>query len=274
MPGSHLQQFGKLIISDDKITSEIVSDYKKKDKDTSKFLVNETYKYKQNAQKFIVQIDYPLVIRDEDLNYLVRKQETNLGDLCADAYREALCADIALVDASSIKSDVVDKDFTYFDIEAIFPYKQEICLVSASGKTILDALELGSAECPYEAANFLQTSGLKYTIDTSITPAIVVEDGECAYVSEKYRVNNVSVLNKKSGEYEPIDLSKKYTVAISSYIYNDSCGSNMMFKGCEPVLIDEMTDQQALFQYLLIYNQDELPSDYADINGQGRITIK
>lgn len=274
MPGSHLQQFGKLIISDDEITSEMVSDYKKKDKDTSDFIVDEIYKHMQNAQKPIVQIDYSLAIKDEDSNYLVKKQETNLGDLCADAYREAMCADIAFVDAGSIKSEVTDKNFTYLDIEDIFPYKQEICLVSASGKTILNALELGSSQCPYEAANFLQTSGLKYTIDTSIMPAVVVEDGELACVSEKYRVSDITVLNKESGEYEPIDLSKKYTVAISSYIYNTSNKSYMMFNDCEPVLIDEMTDQQALLKYLLIYNHVELPNEYSDINGQGRIIIR
>lgn len=274
MPGSHLQQFGKMIISGDKITTQLVSDYKKKDKETNDFMVNELYKCQQNAQKTVVKTDFSLTFKDKNSKYLVRKQETNLGDLCADACREEMHADIALIEAGSIHDDVTDGSFTYGDVETIFPYNQNVCLIKATGKQILDALELGASDCPYENTNFLQVSGLKYNIDSKKPTAVLCEQGVLAYVSEEYRVNNVLVLNKESGQYEPLDYTKEYLVAISEYMHNGSEGNFLMFKDCEAVLDGDLTNQQTLLKYIMRFYETSLPKEYENINGQGRITIE
>ena len=45
-----------------------------------------------------------------------RKEETNLGDLCADAYRAVSGADIALVNGGGIRADIPAGDITYGQI--------------------------------------------------------------------------------------------------------------------------------------------------------------
>lgn len=274
MPGGNLQQFGELHITDTSITAQIVSDYRKKDTDTSDFMVNELYKCKQNAERTTVKVDFSLVMRDKNSKYLIRRGETNLGDFCADAFRKEMCADIALVDAASINSDIKEGELSYADVESVFPYRQNICLVKASGSQIRDALELGVSQYPSENSAFLQVSGIKYNIYSDRTPAIVYEDGVETKLSDTYRVDDITVLNKETCEYEPIDPDKEYYVAISEYMQSADGGKFAMFKDCEIVLDRELTDQQILLKYIQSFYYSSIPEEYRDINGQQRITIK
>lgn len=56
---------------------------------------------------------------------MVRSQETNLGDLCADAYRWALNADIGLVNGGGIRADIAAGDITYGQIINVHPYSNQ-----------------------------------------------------------------------------------------------------------------------------------------------------
>ena len=86
-----------------------------------------------------------------------------------------------------------------------------------SGQTILDALEYGSSQTEAitvfddkpvgEAGSFLQVSGLKYTIDTSVPSPIKVDSDQMfASIEGERRVKDVYVLEE--GEYVPIDPEK------------------------------------------------------------------
>jgi len=274
MPGENLQQFGEIHITDKGITADIVYDYRKKDVETSEFMQGEIYKCKQNAEKTTVKIDFSLVMHGDNSKYLIRKQETNLGDFCADAYRVEMCADIAFVDAAAINSDIKKGELSYAEIESVFPYRQPISLVKASGQQIRDALEMGASRYPMESSAFLQVSGIKFDIDSAKPAALLVEDGVCVQISDEYRVSNITVLNKETGEYEPIDFNKKYYVAISEYMKSATNGKFPMFNDCEVVLDQELTDQQILLKYIQKFYYSSIPDEYRDVNGQGRITIK
>ena len=65
---------------------------------------------------------------------MVRRQETNLGDLCADAYRAMSGADIAVVNGGGIRVSIPAGDITYGQIIAVHPFGNEMCVVEATGQ--------------------------------------------------------------------------------------------------------------------------------------------
>ena len=82
----------------------------------------------------MVITEIPLVVSDPDtLNSeekvrIVRNTETNLGDLCADAYRAVTGADIAFVNAGGIRDDIFKGDISYGDIIDVHPFGNGICM--------------------------------------------------------------------------------------------------------------------------------------------------
>ena len=100
-----------------------------------------------------------LAIADKDGNRQVRSQETNLGDLCADAYRIVLGADIAFVNGGGIRVAIEKGDITYGEIINVHPFGNMACVVEATGQQILDALEMGARNVGIgENGGFLQVS--------------------------------------------------------------------------------------------------------------------
>ena len=82
-----------------------------------------------------------LTTKRADGTRAIRNRETNLGDLCADAYRAISGADIALVNGGGIRADIPAGDITYGQIIKVHPYGNALCVVEATGQEIIDALE-------------------------------------------------------------------------------------------------------------------------------------
>ena len=198
----------------------------------------------------------------------VRTQETNLGDLCADAYRAMSGADIAVVNGGGIRVSIPAGDITYGQIIAVHPFGNEMCVVEATGQQILDALEMGARNAPGECGGFLQVSGMSYEIDLNVEPTVEVNaDGMFTGVSGEYRVKNVKV-----GD-EPLDLAKTYTLASHNYMLKSAGDGMAMFQGCTLLQDSVMIDNQVLINYIVDVLGGVVGEDYADPYGQGRITV-
>ena len=199
---------------------------------------------------------------------LIRRQETNLGDLCADAYRAMSGADIAVVNGGGIRVDIPAGDITYGQIIAVHPFGNEMCVVEATGQQILDALEMGARNAPGECGGFLQVSGMTYEIDLNVEPTVEVNaDGMFTGVSGEYRVKNVTVGG------EPLDLAKTYTLASHNYMLKSAGDGMAMFQGCNLLQDSVMIDNQVLINYIVDVLGGVVGDDYADPYGQGRITV-
>ena len=199
---------------------------------------------------------------------MVRRQETNLGDLCADAYRAMSGADIAVVNGGGIRVSIPAGDITYGQIIAVHPFGNEMCVVEATGQQILDALEMGARNAPGECGGFLQVSGMSYEIDLNVEPTVEVNaDGMFTGVSGEYRVKNVKV-----GD-EPLDLAKTYTLASHNYMLKSAGDGMAMFQGCTLLQDSVMIDNQVLINYIVDVLGGVVGEDYADPYGQGRITV-
>lgn len=199
---------------------------------------------------------------------IIRTQETNLGDLCADAYREQTGADIAFINGGGIRDSIPAGDITYGDIIKVHPYGNMICVVEATGQQILDALEWGARYLPDENGAFLQVSGLSYEIDVNVDSSCTSdESGMFTGVEGPYRVQNVMV-----GD-EPLDLNKKYTLASHSYMLKNNGDGFTMFDDSELVLDEIMLDNQILINYITRSMNGVVGEQYADPYGEGRIVI-
>lgn len=197
--------------------------------------------------------------------------------MCADAYRKMTDADVGFVNGGGIRADIAAGDVTYGDIIAVNPFGNMICKAEVSGQQILDALELGAMYVgTAENGGFLQVSGLKYTIDTSVPSSVVLDDTDAfVEVAGARRVSDVQVENRETGVYEPLDPNATYTVASHNYMLKLGGDGYTMF-GTENInlLLDEtMVDNEVLLDYIKVELHGVIGEDYADPYGQGRITI-
>ena len=230
----------------------------------------------KQTQQVVAATDYDLTtyypdMTDEEGNKIrmVRRAETNLGDLCADAYRDQTGADIAFVNGGGIRADIEKGDITFGDIIDVQPFENRLSVIEVTGQQIADALEWGSRMLPDEDGGFLQVSGITYDIDTSVpTPCIEDEEELFVEISGKRRVSNIKADGK------PLDMNGKYTLASHEFMLFDHGDGFTMFDGA-PVLKSQVkVDDQALIDYIVQTLGGNVGSDYSDPYGQGRITIK
>jgi len=204
----------------------------------------------------------------DNYSWLVRSQETNLGDFCADAYRWALNADIGLNNGGGIRANIKAGDITYGDIIAVHPYNNQLSLVKAKGQNILDALEMAYRNYPEPSGSFLQVSGLTYEIDPSVPSSVTTNDnGAFTGVSGARRVKNVKVGG------QTIEYDKTYTVASHDFLLKNGGDGMTMFQNCEFVEDEVMLDNQALIRYTKEVLNGNIGSQYEKMEGQGRIKI-
>ncbi len=200
---------------------------------------------------------------------MVRRGETNLGDLCADAIKAAGNADIGVMNGGGIRRGIKKGTVTYGDIIAVFPFNNDICVIEATGQQILDALEWASRGVPEENGAFMHVSGMTYEIDTTVeNPCKADAEGMMVSISGKRRVGNVLVNG------EPIDPKAKYRVAGPTYPLLSNGDGMTAFN--DSVLLENeiILDNQALIKYITETLGGDLGDAYSDPYGQDRIVIK
>lgn len=276
-PGSKFENLGKLTIkTDGTITAELISpkEFTEKDAGITAYITKLTDTFKEYVSKVVAKSSIALPDKDENGNRLVRNHETALGDLCADAFRVMMDADIGIMNGGGIRKPIKAGDITLDNILSVFPWGNLPCKMEVTGQTVLDMLEMGAINYPEESGGFLSVSGLKYTIMAGVPSSIELTDkGEFSKVAGKYRVTNVQVLNKKTNEYEPLDLNKTYTLGGIDYtiLY---CGDGFtMFNDSKVLKAGDAsyTDAQMVVDYIENKLGGTIGEEYA--KPQGRISV-
>lgn len=241
-----------------------------KDAEMESFINGIKSQYEESLKVVLGRTDVDLMDKDPETGLrAVRKAETNLGDICADASRYMMGADIGFMNGGGIRAGIEAGDITYEDALSVFPYGNMICMAEVSGQKIKDALEMGVKNYPEESGGFIHVSGLTYTVDSSV-PSSVVLDEKRNFVSVdgEYRVRDIYV-----GE-EPLDVNRTYTLASHNYWLKSGGDGMSMLMGC-PILKDEtMVDVDTITSYISEYLGGTVGEEYKDPRGQGRITIK
>lgn len=157
----------------------------------------------QYEERLSAELDLPVGITTTELDAVaenVRSQETALGNLFADAMRQATSAEIAILNGGSIRSNRVYPAgvLSRRDVLAMHPFGGTSVLVEASGAAVLAALNNGVSKLGEVAGRFPQVSGVTFSVD----PQAPVGN----------RVRDVQVGGEK------LDLNRNYKVAIGDYM--------------------------------------------------------
>lgn len=259
--GSQLVVPGKTAVS---------KDGKALDYDTDQFIKHIQAQYNESLKVVLGHTDVELTINNPATGErAVRSGETNLGDLCADAYRQVLGADIGIVNGGGVRAGIKPGNITYNDTLTVHPFGNMGCVAEVTGQQIKDALEMASRNYPKESGGFLQVSGLKYTIKTSVPSSVQVDEkGNFVKVAGAYRVTDIMIGDS------PLDTSKVYTVASHNYMLKMAGDGMTMFKNSKVIRDDVMTDVDILSAFIRNNLGGNVGADYANPAGQGRITIQ
>lgn len=273
--GSKLENVGKLTIAPDgTLTTELIAGYTETDPETDACVKNIQSQYEGLLEEVVARSQVTLAVNDPVTGErIIRSRETNLGDLCADAYRLVLGADVAMVNGGGIRAEIAPGDITNGDIIAVHPFGNMMCVMEVTGREILDILEVAAENAPMEQGGFQHVSGMRYTIRTAIPSGVKLDDkGMLEQISGPRRVTDVEIL-QKDGSYAPLDPKATYTLASHNYMLKDG-GAGVPFLDDNLLLQDEvMTDNQVLITYMRDYLGGVVGEAYANPYGQGRITI-
>ena len=252
--GTKFEYIGKLVISDGEFDTQLIktADYQKTDIDVDNYLEQIDAEYGELGNRKVAYSEVELITHDADGNRLVRRAETNLGNLCAEAMRSFVDADIGYVNGGGIRSNISVGDVTFNDLLAVFPFNNTVVLAQVNGQTIKDMLEMAVMKWPSEDGCFPHLAGITFSLKTSIPSSVLVNElDEFQGVAGQYRVYDIKIFNRETQTYEPIILDKKYTIAAANYYLLD-CGSGMtMFKDAEILKNDGMLDVEALEHYIV-----------------------
>ena len=164
----------------------------------------------QNLNVEIGTVEAPLDSRRN----VVRAEEATMGNLIADAMRDATGADIAIMNGGGIRGDTTyesGRKLTRRDILTELPFGNLTVVTELPGSQVLLALENGVSQVEKGAGRFAQVSGLTYTFDAS-APA-------------GSRVSEVMV----SGA--ALEADKLYKVAVNDYILGGGDGYDALGGG-------------------------------------------
>ena len=268
--GTKTENLGALVFNEDgTFSTKLHTESLFKDEEAQTYIDSVKALYEETLNEVVASTEVELTIKDPATGErAVRSAETNLGDLCADAYRATMGADIAFVNGGGVRANIEAGEITYGEILNVHPFGNSACLVEASGQEILDALEMGARAVPGENGGFLQVSGLSYEIDASIPTSVVLDEEESfVEVAGERRVKNVLV------DGEPIDPAATYKLASHNYMLKSGGDGFTMFKDNTLLLDEVLIDNQVLINYIIDVLGGVVGEDYADAYGQGRIVV-
>jgi len=128
---------------------------------------------------------------------LVRRNESELGNLAADAFRWAAKSDIAICNGGGLRADLPAGDVRKRDIMSIFPFGNTLRVAEIKGSAVREMLEHSVEYYPASFGGFMSVSGLTFSYDPS-------KPG-------KHRVKDILVGG------QPLDENKTYTIALADF---------------------------------------------------------
>lgn len=132
-------------------------------------------------------------VRLEGERELVRTQETNLGNLIADAMLDASGADVSFTNGGGIRASIEAGAITKGDVLTVLPFGNYIVTKTVTGEQLVAALEAGLTAYPETAGSFPQIGGMQVVFDPAASPgkrvvSVTLRDGEDLEPNETYVV--------------------------------------------------------------------------------------
>ena len=263
--GTQFEYIGKLTISDTGIKTELIptAEYTKTDAEIDRYIENINNEYAKLGERKIGVSEIDLITHEGETR-IIRTKETNLGDLCADAYRFVSNAEVSYLNGGAIRAEIKKGDITFNDIYSVFPFDDKVVVAEASGQDIKDMLEMAMM---YEYGSFPHVSGITFSVNTAIPSSVTVDQNEVfTGVSGQYRVYDIKVLNSESGVYEPIDLNKTYRLGSHAYLLLEYGSGMQMFDDAKIIQNDGMLAVELLEKYIAENCNGVIGQEYAEMS--------
>ena len=155
---------------------------------------------KEANEKSEKLLDEVVAHSDKELSsfrLLVRRNESELGNLAADSFRWAAKSDIAIVNGGGLRANLPKGDVTKRNIMAIFPFGNTLRIAQIKGSIIREMLEHSVEFYPASFGGFLDVSGMTFSYDPT-KPA-------------KHRVEKIVIGGQN------LDENKIYTIALADF---------------------------------------------------------
>ena len=266
--GTKFEYIGKLTIKNGAFDTELVEveSYTKTDPVVDAYITEINENYAQLGNRKIGESKVEFITHDKDGNRLVRNAETNLGNFCSDALRVMTGADMSFVNGGGLRAPMEAGDITFNDIFSVFPFNNQIVTAEISGQILIDFLEMAVMNYPEEDGSFPHMSGVTFSVNKSIPTSVKVDaNGFFEKVDGAYRVYNVKVLDKTSGEYKALDPNGKYVLAGFNYFLLDFGGGMTMFKDAKILDAEGTLDVELLENYIVEHLGGVIGEEYAEV---------
>lgn len=266
--GTKFEYIGKLTIKNGAFDTELVEveSYTKTDPVVDAYIAEINENYAQLGNRKIAESKVEFITHDKDGNRLVRNAETNLGNFCSDALRVMTGADMSFVNGGGLRAPMEAGEVTFNDIFSVFPFNNQIVTAEISGQILIDFLEMAVMNYPEEDGSFPHMSGVTFSVNKSIPTSVKVdENGFFEKVDGAYRVYNVKVLDKTSGEYKALDPNGKYILAGFNYFILDFGGGMTMFKDAKILDAEGTLDVELLENYIVEHLGGVIGEEYAEV---------
>lgn len=175
----------------------------------------------------------------------VRTEETNLGNLAADAFRSETGADVALINGGGVRDSIPAGEMTKKQLVTVFPFGNYVVTLNITGEQLIEVLENGVSCYPDADGRFPQVSGVSFKFDP---------DQEVGS-----RVFDVSI------DGEPVEPEKTYLLATNDYI---AAGGDEYPLADVPVAGEFSAMEEILIDYIASQNGSIAPET------EGRILME
>ena len=266
--GTKFEYIGKLTIKNGAFDTELVEveSYTKTDPVVDAYITEINENYAQLGNRKIGESKVEFITHDKDGNRLVRNAETNLGNFCSDALRVMTGADMSFVNGGGLRAPMEAGEVTFNDIFSVFPFNNQIVTAEISGQILIDFLEMAVMNYPEEDGSFPHMSGVTFSVNKSIPTSVKVDaNGFFEKVDGAYRVYNVKVLDKTSGEYKALDPNGKYILAGFNYFLLDFGGGMTMFMDAKILDAEGTLDVELLENYIVEHLGGVISEEYAEV---------
>ena len=255
--GTQLANIGKLLISPEgRITTELIPLKSIEYRNARVAAVTDSVKalMAKVTQRVICRSDFDLSIYEADgKTRRVRRNETNIGDLVADAFRSVMKTDIGLQNGGGVRTSIPKGEITYGRVVDVMPFDNTMISLEATGAQIVTMLETCATKDD-EDGSFPQVSGLKFTVRNSAAGRTV---------------SDVLVLDAATGQYQPIDPDRRYSIATTDYAIKGAFYDTL--KSCRVLATTSLGYCDCVVQYLDTFRGGAIPARYA--KSQGRVTF-
>ncbi|OAQ97734.1 hypothetical protein LLEC1_00420 [Akanthomyces lecanii] len=190
---------------------------------------------------------------------IIRSQETNLGNMLADAVRAFYDTDIGFVNSGAVRCDRIIEcengaPLSIRDVIEMSPFDNAFVVKRVGGRVLAQALE-NSVSDAHTDGRFMQLCGLSMRLDWR--------------QPEGSRVDEI-LFHPQNGRAQPLEMDRMYTVTMVDFIGSGFDGYTC-FRDCETLVDTEgaITDTNLLLEIFKPSKDDVDESGVADHHATG-----